>query len=63
VKWPPAWDAVSCQLRDEFCTGGCEYRTRAQEAEESPLLETFAREWLLKTQQAGKRLSKCCDDM
>jgi hypothetical protein len=27
-----------------------------QEAEESPLLEAIAREWLLKTQQAGKGL-------
>jgi hypothetical protein len=26
------------------------------EAEEAPLLETIAREWLMKTQQAGKGL-------
>jgi hypothetical protein len=30
---------VSCQLRVEFCTGGCEGRTWVREAEESPLLE------------------------
>jgi hypothetical protein len=29
------------------------------EAEESPLLEALARERLMKTQQAGKRLSGC----
>jgi hypothetical protein len=28
-----------------------------REAEESPLLEAFAREWLVKTQQAGKLLA------
>jgi hypothetical protein len=28
-----------------------------QETEEFPLLEAIAREWLLETQQAGKRLS------
>jgi hypothetical protein len=33
------------------------------EAEESPLLEAVARERLLKTQQAGERLSGCCDDL
>jgi hypothetical protein len=32
-------------------------RTLAYEAEESPLLETVAREWLVKTQQAGKGLA------
>jgi hypothetical protein len=31
-----------------------------QKAEESPMLEAVARERLLKTQQAGKRLSRCC---
>jgi hypothetical protein len=30
------------------------------EAEESPLLEAVAREWLVKIQQVGKRLSRCC---
>jgi hypothetical protein len=34
--------------------GGCEERTREHEAEESPLLESVAREWLVKTQQAEK---------
>jgi hypothetical protein len=35
----------------------------AREAEESPLLEAVARERLLKTQQAGNRLSGCCGDL
>jgi hypothetical protein len=38
-------------------------RTRMREVEESPLFEAFAREWLLKTQQDGKKLSGCCGDM
>jgi hypothetical protein len=54
-----AWELVSCQLRVEFCTRGCEDRTLAREAEESPLLEAVARERLMKTQQAGK-FSRCC---
>jgi hypothetical protein len=33
------------------------------EAEESPLLETAARERLMKRQQATKRLSGCCGDL
>jgi hypothetical protein len=32
----------------------CEDRACAREAEESPLLEAFSRERLVKTQQAGK---------
>jgi hypothetical protein len=35
----------------------------AREAEESALLEAVDRERLLKTQQAGKRLSGCCGDL
>jgi hypothetical protein len=35
----------------------CEERTSSCEAEESPLLETIARKWLVKTQQAGKGLA------
>jgi hypothetical protein len=35
----------------------CEERTRAREAEESPLLEAIAKERLVKTQQAGKGLA------
>jgi hypothetical protein len=38
-------------------------RTSAWEAEEFPLLEAVARERLMKTQQAGKRLSGCCGDL
>jgi hypothetical protein len=37
--------------------------TWALEAKGSPLLEAVARERLLKTQQAGKRLSGCCGDL
>jgi hypothetical protein len=37
--------------------------TWARETEESPLLETVARERLLKTQQAGKRLTGCRGDL
>jgi hypothetical protein len=44
VKWPPTY-----QLSVEFCTGGCEERTWAREAEESPLLEAVTRERLVKT--------------
>jgi hypothetical protein len=33
------------------------------EAEESPLLEAVAREWLAKTQQAGKRFKGCFGDL
>jgi hypothetical protein len=40
----------------EFHTGGREDRTLACEAEESPLLEATAREWLVKKQQAGKEV-------
>jgi hypothetical protein len=36
---------------------GCEDRTCACEAEESPLLEAIGREWLVKIQQAGKGLA------
>jgi hypothetical protein len=38
----------------QFCTGGCEERTSACEAEESPLLEVIARERPVKAQRAGK---------
>jgi hypothetical protein len=34
-----------------------------REAEEFLLLETVARERLMKTQQDGKRLSGCCGDL
>jgi hypothetical protein len=37
--------------------GGCEDRTYAREAEESPLSEAAARKRLVKTQQAGKGLA------
>jgi hypothetical protein len=42
---------------------GCEDRTRARDAEESPLLEAIARQWLMKTQQAERTLSRCCGDL
>jgi hypothetical protein len=38
----------------EFCTGGCEVKTLAREAEISPLLEAVARERLMKIQKAVK---------
>jgi hypothetical protein len=47
----------------EFCTGGCEDRTCACEAEKFALLEAVVRERLMKTQQARKRLSGCCGDL
>jgi hypothetical protein len=43
--------------------GGCEDKTSACEAEESPLLEAAAKERLMKTQQAGKMLSGCYGDL
>jgi hypothetical protein len=41
----------------QFCMGGCEDRTWVHEPEESSLLEAVDREWLVKTQQAGKDLA------
>jgi hypothetical protein len=43
-------------IQREFCTGGREDRTWGYEAEESPLLETVARERLVKPQKAGEGL-------
>jgi hypothetical protein len=40
----------------QLCTGVCEKRTLAQEAEESPLLEAVAKK-RLKIQHAGKGLA------
>jgi hypothetical protein len=51
----------SVELRVVFCMVGCEDRTLECEAEESPMLEAIVME-RLKTQQAGKRLSGCCDN-
>jgi hypothetical protein len=42
-------DGAIVLLTVKFCMGGCEDRTRAREAEESPLLEAIARERLVKT--------------
>jgi hypothetical protein len=47
----------------EFCTDGCDKRTWARKTEKYPLLETAVRERLVKIQQAGKSLSRCCDDL
>jgi hypothetical protein len=55
--------AASLAVGREFCTGFCEDRTCVREAEESPLLKAVARERLMKTQQAEKRLSGCCGDL
>jgi hypothetical protein len=41
----------------QFCMGDCEYRTWVRDAEESPLLEVIARQQLVKTRQARKRLA------
>jgi hypothetical protein len=46
-----------CLVVNQFCTGGCEDRTRAREAEESPLLEPVARERLVKIWQARRCLA------
>jgi hypothetical protein len=54
VKWPPAWKLSADR---QFRTGGCEDRTSLREAEESILLESVAKERLVKTQQAGKCLA------
>jgi hypothetical protein len=47
----------------EFCTEDYEERTWVYEAEESPLIDAVAREWLMKTQQDGKRLRSRCIDL
>jgi hypothetical protein len=63
------WPVTRCYKQgtklvdSEFRTGGCEERTWGREAEESPVLEAVARERLVKTQQAGKRLSGCYGDL
>jgi hypothetical protein len=65
-NWIKSSRVGSCQLTvnwQEFCMGGCHKRTWAWEAEEPPLLEYGARERLVKTQRAGKRLSWCCSDL
>jgi hypothetical protein len=48
-SWVDSWQ--------EFCTGVCDKRTRASEAEESPLLDAVTSERLVNTQQAGKGLA------
>jgi hypothetical protein len=56
----PCRDIISkeqSEKRVQFCTGGCEVRTRSHEDEESGMLETVVREGLVKTQQAGKGLA------
>jgi hypothetical protein len=56
------WSMARCykqgakKIVKQFCTEGCENRTWAREAEESPLLEVIAREWLVKTQKAENGL-------
>jgi hypothetical protein len=49
--------AVGVMSSAKFCMGGCENRTLARDAEESPLLEAIAREQLVRTQQARKGLA------
>jgi hypothetical protein len=48
-SWVDSWQ--------EICSGGCDNRTWAREAEESPLLGDVAMERLFKTQQARKCLA------
>lgn len=48
---------VSYQIRFEFCRKGCEDIIGMRETKVSPLLETGARERLIKTQQTAKKLS------
>jgi hypothetical protein len=48
---------VSCQLGVDFCTGGCEVRIRAREAEESPPIEAITGERLLKPLQTEENLT------
>jgi hypothetical protein len=43
--------------------GGCEDRTSAREAEESPPLEDVIKKLPVKTQQARKTFSECCGDL
>jgi hypothetical protein len=62
---PRCYKQLTKTVLVEFCTGGCEERTRklVRVAEESPLLEAIPRERLVKTQQAGKKLSVCCGNL
>jgi hypothetical protein len=46
----------------ESCTEAVK-RGLEPKAEQSPLLKAVFKEQLMKTQQAGKRLSGCCDDL
>jgi hypothetical protein len=55
--------AETKSVERQLYTGGCEESTRAREAEEFPRLEAVARERLMKTQQAAKRLTGCCGDL
>jgi hypothetical protein len=59
----PCQDVMQGTRSVEFCMEGCEERTGAREAEKSPLLEAIDREQLVKTQEAGKRLRRCCGDL
>jgi hypothetical protein len=43
--------------------GGCEERTRARKAEESPQIEAIARKQLVKTPHAVKSLNRFCGDL
>jgi hypothetical protein len=56
----PCWEVMTRTIEVmssvELCTGGCEAKTWARKAEESPLLEAVAEEQLVKIQQAGKGL-------
>jgi hypothetical protein len=64
--WPTdrrSYYKTRTRLVRQFCTRGCEDRTWACEAEESPVLEAVVTKRLVKRQQAGKLLSGCCGDL
>jgi hypothetical protein len=56
------WSLPECDKQgtrselSQFCTGDCEERARAREAEESPLLGAVTKKHFMKTMQAGEYL-------
>jgi hypothetical protein len=58
-KWSVVISGTKLQF-SQFCTGGCEKRTRAREAEDSPMLEGVARERLVKTKKGAVVIFELC---
>jgi hypothetical protein len=56
VKWPPRWEFIS-ELSYAWEAVNIEPKSMKL------ILEAAARERLMKRQQAGRRLSGCCDDL